>query len=175
MHHVVYQKQKAAAQLFIAFICILFSAGLIVLAVLDFKLPLSLRIALAATACIGFAYCGSNLVVSVRALTAGTNILLTYDQETIWNEYGLRAAWADVVDIRVEQGRVGILFVPVFPKFVVVLKDGTSRKVETFHVLTDQEMNDWRIRLKQHQKAVQGKAEAAEQSMPLEMKEITLT
>ncbi|WP_289356098.1 hypothetical protein [Paenibacillus sp. S-12] len=155
MHHVVYRKQKAVAQLFIALICILFSAGLLTLAILDFKLTLSLRIALAAAACIGFAYCGSNLVVSLRALTARNNKILSYDDETIWNEYGLRAAWTDVADIRIEQGRVGILFIPVFPKFVVLFKDGSSKKVDNFHTLSDQEMIEWRMHMKRHQKSIQ--------------------
>lgn len=171
MHHVVYRKQKAAAQLFIALICILFSAGLFTLAFLDFKLPLSLRIALAAAACIGFAYCGSNLVVSCRALTARNNRILSYDDETLWNEYGLHAAWTDVADIRVEQGRVGILFIPVFPKFVVLFKDGTSKKVDTFHVLSDQEMNEWRLHLKRQQKSIQAKSKTGDSSGKNEMRE----
>lgn len=152
MEYVCYRRRVAAVKLLVSMLGLAGAAGLIYVALYG-SVSLSVRIAAWAAALIGIGYFGSNLVLSFLALIRPRNILFHYDESAVWNEGAQPVPWAQVKEITAEGARVGILFKPEFPKFLLRLEDGSRIEIRTYNAMTEHEMNEWTRRMRERKQA----------------------
>ncbi|WP_028546110.1 hypothetical protein [Paenibacillus taiwanensis] len=141
MVQIRYQKSNVRWKWLLAFAAVCGCVGL-TYAALMMDLMLTRRFVAAVIALMGFSFFGTFLIVGTRALIRSEQVLFAYKDE------GLLAGdtvvlWGDIRQVRVEHTRIGILFQPIFPKFVFLLKNGQQVVWNTQYLLSHQEMRRW--------------------------------
>ncbi|MDK8182240.1 DUF5381 family protein [Paenibacillus sp. UMB4589-SE434] len=141
MVQIRYQKSNVGWKWLFAFAAVCGCVGL-TYAALMMDLMLTRRFVAAVIALMGFSFFGKFLIVGIRALISSEQVLFSYKEE------GLLAGdkvvlWGDIRQVRVEHTRIGILFQPIFPKFIFLLKNGQQVVWNTQYLLSHQEMRRW--------------------------------
>ncbi|MFW5436305.1 hypothetical protein [Paenibacillus apiarius] len=152
MQRVYYRRQVVAAR-FVVSLLVVAGIAALTYAAFTVAMPASVRFGALAAAMIGYGYFGSSMACLFITLLRPDNALFYYDETSLWNGRDWKIGWDEVSGIATDGARVGILFRPIFPKFSLQLTDGSQLKMNTYNAMTEQEMKEWKTRLKRQQKA----------------------